>query len=92
MDKTCLTLLRMSDTPRTNSTALKAKQGRLIRQYRVFNDLSQTDLANRVGVTKAAVSEWERGVSTPRPTIQIAIAREVRAPWNVLFGLDDEVA
>lgn len=92
MDKTCLTVVRMSDTPKTPGAALRLKQGTLIRQYRTFRKLSQTDLASRVGVTKAAVSEWERGKSSPRATIQIEIARAVEAPWNVLFGLDSEVA
>lgn len=92
MDKTCLTVVRMSEAPRTPSEALRLKQGGRIKEYRQFRKLSQSDLAAQVGVTKAAVSEWERGKSSPRATIQVEIARAVGAPWNVLFGLDSEVA
>ena len=37
-----------------------------LREARVRKGWSQEDLAERLGVTKQAVSLWEKGVHTPR--------------------------
>lgn len=39
------------------------KTGRLIEQMRKEKNMTQADLADAVGVSKQAVSNWERGVS-----------------------------
>ena len=39
--------------------------------------MSQADLANRIGVTRAAVSAWITDRSTPRPEMLEAIEREL---------------
>lgn len=92
MDKTCLTVLIMAGAPKTPSERVRQRQGDTIVRYRKAHKMSQTALATSVGVTKAAVSEWERGLSSPRPAHQIAIAKTFNAPWSVLFGLDGEAA
>lgn len=92
MDKYCLTVVVMGQPSRTAGEAIRRKQGDMIRRYREAHKMSQTTLAKAVGVTKAAVSEWENGKSSPRPHHQVAIAREFKAPWSVLFGLDGEAA
>lgn len=92
MDKTCLTLVLMKPSPKTPAAALRQKQGTRIRTQRDFLDMSQSALAERCGVTKAAVSEWERGTSSPRQHLQVRIAEALRTPWSNLFGLDGESA
>lgn len=92
MDKLHLTVVLMSETPKTPAEALRRKQGDRIRSHRKLHQWSQSDLAGRIGVTKAAVSEWENGKSAPRQHIQVAIAREFNTPWSALFGLDGEAA
>jgi putative transcriptional regulator len=92
MNKYPLTVILMRDTPKSPSAAIRQKQGNTIRQYRKLRKMSQADLAAAVGVTKAAVSEWEKGYSSPRPHLQIAIAQAFDAPWNAIFGLDGAAA
>ncbi len=38
-----------------------------IRIKRIQKGLSQKDLAEMIGITPGAVSQWEQGVSFPRP-------------------------
>ena len=53
-----------------------------IRQLREERGWSQLEVAVRVGVEQSTVSEWERGVKTPRPRRQQALAD--------LFGISVE--
>lgn len=94
MDKRYLTVVHMTTGPKTPAERIRKKQGEQIRHYRTMYKLSQAELASRLDppVTKAAVSEWERGVSSPRRHLQVQLAREFSAPWSVLFGLDYEAA
>lgn len=92
MDKTCLTLVLMESPPKTPSEALRRRQGTRIRDFRQLRGLTQNDLADAVEVTKAAVSEWENGKSSPRQHHQVRIAQALNAPWSALFGLDGEAA
>lgn len=82
----------MRDAPKTPAEAIRRRQGAEIRKFRKFRSLSQAALAGQVGVTKAAVSDWERGASTPRQHLQVEIAKALEVPWSSLFGLDREVA
>ncbi len=40
-----------------------AHPGKIVRGLRVREDITQEELAEFVGVTKASVSKWETGVS-----------------------------
>lgn len=92
MDKWCLTVVLMGTTPKKPGEALRLKQGKKIKDFRGFRQMSQSALASSIGVTKAAVSEWENGKSSPRPHHQVAIAKAFDTPWSSLFGLDGEAA
>jgi transcriptional regulator with XRE-family HTH domain len=75
---------------KTVSQGIRTRQGNRIKEFRKVRQMSQRDLAARVGVTKQAVCIWERGHASPRAAHQAAIARALEAPWTVLFGLDAE--
>lgn len=90
-DKFCLTVVVLDDA-KTPAEALRRRRGAKLREFREFRELSQSALAGQVGVTKAAVSDWERGKSWPRPHHQVAVAKALGAPWSALFGLDGEAA
>lgn len=85
MLKQCFTFVLMENAPKTLAEAIRVKQGARIKEFRELHKMTQGDLADLVGVTKAAVSDWERGVSSPRPHLQALVARELRAPWAHLF-------
>lgn len=89
----CFTLILMEKPPpRTPDESIRRRQGDRIRQFREFRELTQQHIANELGVTKAAVSSWECGTSTPRQAHQVALAKALNSPWSALFGLDGEAA
>lgn len=92
MFKSGLIMVLMAAAPKSLDDVIRANQGRKIRQFRKLHDLSQAGLGAKVNVSAAAVSEWERGLSSPRPHLQVLIAKALQAPWSVLFGLDSESA
>lgn len=74
----------------TLAEGIRQRQGAKLRDFRKLRDLTQAQVAGAVGVTKAAVSDWETGGSSPRQHHQVAIAKALNAPWSALFGLDGE--
>lgn len=91
-DNLCFTVVVVEPAAKTPAAAIRERQGRKIRDFRKFRNLSQAGLAGPLGVTKAAVSEWESGKSTPRPHLQVTIAKTLGVPWSSIFGLDGETA
>ena len=51
-------------------------------EYRRVNGYSQEDLAEKLGVSRQAVSKWESGASDPSTTNLMALAK--------LFGMTPE--
>ena len=49
--------------------------GNFLYMLRVKNGLTQADIANRLGVTPAAVSKWETGSSKPRVEVLFQLAQ-----------------
>ncbi|MBU1094111.1 MAG: helix-turn-helix domain-containing protein [Firmicutes bacterium] len=47
--------------------------GKLLKELRIKNNLTQADLAEKVGVTFQAVSRWEKGINTPNLETLIAL-------------------
>lgn len=89
----CFTLVVMETSPpRTADQSIRRRQGDRIRQFREFRNMTQQHIAAELGVTKAAVSSWECGNSTPRQAHQVALAKVLGSPWSALFGLDGEAA
>ena len=52
--------------------------GELLRSARARADLTQSELAARLGVQQQAVNRWENDRDRPRPETVRAIARELR--------------
>lgn len=48
-------------------------------------NISQKELAERVGVTQAAISHWERGVRMPRADMVVKIAKELNCTADELL-------
>lgn len=59
-----------------------------IRYWRKFRKLSQTALAERIGVDESTVSKWETGAQSPMGKLdQIAAALDLH-PGQIIFGPD----
>jgi transcriptional regulator with XRE-family HTH domain len=71
---------------------IRQERGDRIRKARELRGMSVVELAEKCQVTVGAVSHWETGRFTPRPEMQVRIAKAVDVPWSFLFGLDGEAA
>lgn len=71
---------------------IRQHQGRLIRETRKLRSLSRIELAELMGVSVGAVSQWENGTTTPRQHIQAQLAKALNVPWSMIFSLDSGVA
>ena len=55
------------------------KIGKIIKDIRVRNNLTQADLANKYNVTYQAVSKWENGKNIP----DISILKQMSKDFNI---------
>lgn len=67
---------------------LRQSWGTKISDVRKLRGLTRAELAVIVDVSEAAVGQWERGETAPRPHIQAAIARALDVPHAVLFPME----
>jgi transcriptional regulator with XRE-family HTH domain len=83
--------------PRPSAAALerlsftRLDAGRLLRAARERAELSQAELAHRIGTTQAAVSRWERGVDEPRLSTVGRALRACGLEADLLFRAIDDV-
>lgn len=57
----------------------------LLRSFRLREGLSQQELADAVGASRATVSKLERGRSVPSVTLALAVARRLSATVEEVF-------
>ena len=61
--------------------------GSRIRKYREENDLSQKQLAEKIGVSNSRVSNWEQGLNRPDADILAAICVALDVSPSLLLGI-----
>lgn len=62
--------------------------GRRLQNLRMQKNMTQGDLADRIGVTAQAVSKWENDLSYPDITILPTLATIFNVEINYLFGIE----
>ena len=62
------------------------KIGRFIAECRKNNNLTQMQLAERLGITDRAVSKWENGRAMPDSSIMLELCRELKITVNDLLS------
>ena len=67
---------------RNEKNIIKKSLGDTIKDYRVTNKMTQEFVAERIGVSRQAVSKWEMGISDPSTSNLFALAD--------LFGISAE--
>lgn len=67
------------------------KINHIIRSKRKAKNLSQEDLATRLGVSRPAVSKWESGQSYPDITLLPALARMLETDLNTLLSFREDL-
>ena len=69
---------------------LTAKEiGKRIKQYRKAARITQKELAEMVGCAEMTISQYERGLYSPKIDTRIAIAKALNVPYNTLFAPTD---
>lgn len=58
-----------------------------LKQLRRERDITQTDLAAKIGVQRAAVANWETGVRTPNNSAILSLCRYFDVSPDYLCGL-----
>jgi len=66
---------------------LRQLWGRNISRLRELRGMTRAELALACDVSEAAVGQWERGETTPRPHKQIAAAKALDAEHGVVFPM-----
>lgn len=61
-----------------------------VKQHRARLDLTQEELAKRVGVRRQTILAIEKGHYVPSSVLAFLIARELGMKVDDLFGLEDE--
>ena len=68
-----------------NEPKFKDGWGEAIREIREYRGYSQQYVADKLGVTKATVSKWEREIMIPRIDIAIDLADLLRVNIETIF-------
>lgn len=72
--------------------AMKAEAGRIIKEFRLKSGLSQDQVVDKIDMSKAYLSEIERGIKMPSlvTIFRIASAIDVKA-WQIVKAIEEEV-
>ena len=63
-----------------------------IKQLRQSNDMTQTELAKKLNITRSSVNAWEMGISTPSTTYLVELANLFHVSTDYLLGLSARVS
>jgi len=68
---------------------MKTKLSTRIYELRKEINLSQTDLAKKIGASQKAVDFWEKGINEPKASFIIALSKYFGVTADYLLGLED---
>jgi len=60
-----------------------------LKLVRISKGIKQKDLAKKIGITQAHLSNLEKGLIDPRKSIMIKISQELETPVEELFFSED---
>ena len=66
--------------------------GEVIRTYRKKQNLTQEEMANRLGVSAPAVNKWENGSSLPDISMLAPVARLLEITPDILLSFQEDVS
>lgn len=83
---------RMAEPDAYDAARLAYELGRQVRELRVQQGLSQTELARRAGMTQPAVARFEAGGTVPTLPVLERLARSLGAELTVQLAPSSSVA
>lgn len=60
-----------------------------LKELRIENNLSQTEMAKQSGLSQAAIAKWETGDRTPNMYCIITLAKFFKIDSDYLLGIRD---
>ena len=60
-----------------------------IKVQRAMHDLTQADLADKIGVTRQSINAIEKGKYVPSTVLALKIARLFDTPLETIFSLEE---
>ena len=60
-----------------------------IKNFRTFRNITQQDLAEKLGKSKSVISNWERGENSPNPEEVEAMCRLFKVTPNEIYGWEN---
>ena len=69
-----------------NQTLSEMEVKDILRNLREKNNLTQEQMAERINVTRQAISRWETGMTQPNPELLKVLSREFGVSINTLLG------
>lgn len=60
-----------------------------IRELREKNDMTQSELAKRLSITRSSVNEWEMSLFIPSSKILPELCKVLHTTSDYLLGMDD---
>lgn len=67
------------------------KVGKKILELRLMNNLTQEELADKLYVTRQALSRWERGLAIPPVEMVVELTRVFNVTFDILLCLNEKV-
>ena len=62
-----------------------------IKQLRISSNMTQTDLARKLNITRSSVNAWEMGISTPSTTYIVELSQLFKVSTDYLLGLSNNI-
>lgn len=62
-----------------------------IKQLRISNNMTQSDLARKLNITRSSVNTWEMGISTPSTTYIVELSQLFKVSTDYLLGLSNNI-
>jgi len=59
-----------------------------IKQLRECNQMTQSDLAKTLGITRSSVNAWEMGINTPSSQYLMELAQLFKVSTDYLLGIE----
>lgn len=69
--------------------SIDRKLGNRLKEVRTARGLTQTELAERIGVSRKTVNTVENGIFVPSTLLALALAHELKVKVEDIFFLDE---